>query len=73
MVIENNSVVIGNCKNMSKKVQFSRKLELRGALKDKNYKISGFWDNAFPEIFSGIDRARFTPTPLLFASICQKY
>jgi hypothetical protein len=33
----------------------------RGALKDKNYKISGFRENAFPENFSGIDRAKFIP------------
>jgi hypothetical protein len=32
-----------------------------GALKDINYKISGFRGNAFPEIVSGIDRTKFIP------------
>jgi len=30
MVIENNSVVIGNCKNMSKKVQFFPETGVKG-------------------------------------------
>jgi hypothetical protein len=45
---------------MLKKVQFFYpETGIKGALKDKNYKISGVWENAFPEIFSGIDRAKF--------------
>jgi hypothetical protein len=38
----------------------------RGALKDKNYKISGFRENAFPEIFSGINRTKFNTPSITF-------